>query len=111
MAVPAHDERDFEFGSKFGLTIPVVVQREDKRNLNAETQRAESSEEKKEGPFTEYGVSVNSGKYSGLKSEEAIERMASDAEAKGFGKKETIFLLRLWGISRQRCWGTPSTVE
>jgi leucyl-tRNA synthetase len=53
---------------------------------------------------------VNSGKYSGLKSEEAIERMASDAEAKGFGKKETIFRLRDWGISRQRYWGTPIPV-
>jgi leucyl-tRNA synthetase len=110
MAVPAHDERDFEFASKFGLPIPVVVQREEKRNPNAETQRAQSSEEKKEGPFTEYGISVNSGKYSGLKSEDAIERMASDAEAKGFGKKETIFRLRDWGISRQRYWGTPIPV-
>ena len=110
MAVPAHDERDFEFASKFGLPIPVVVQREEKRNPNAETQRAQSSEEKKGEPFTEYGVSVNSGKYSGLKSEEAIERMASDAEAQGFGKKETIFRLRDWGISRQRYWGTPIPV-
>jgi leucyl-tRNA synthetase len=110
MAVPAHDDRDFEFAVKFGLPIPVVVQREEKRNPNAETQRARSSEEKAEGPFTEYGVSVNSGKYSGLKSEDAIERMASDAEARGFGKKETIFRLRDWGISRQRYWGTPIPV-
>jgi leucyl-tRNA synthetase len=110
MAVPAHDERDFEFAVKFGLPIPVVVQREEKRNPNAETQRAQSSEEKTGGPFTEYGVSVNSGKYSGLKSEDAIERMASDAEAHGFGKKETIFRLRDWGISRQRYWGTPIPV-
>jgi leucyl-tRNA synthetase len=110
MAVPAHDERDFEFATKFGLPIPVVVRREEKRNPNAETQRAQSSEEKKEQPFTEYGVSVNSGKYSGLKSEEAIEQMASDAEARGFGKKETIFRLRDWGISRQRYWGTPIPV-
>jgi len=110
MAVPAHDERDFEFASKFGLPIPVVVQREEKRNPNAETQRTQSSEEQREEPFTDYGVSVNSGKYSGLKSEEAIERMASDAEARGFGKKETIFRLRDWGISRQRYWGTPIPV-
>jgi leucyl-tRNA synthetase len=110
MAVPAHDERDFEFASKFGLPIPVVVQREEKKKDNAETQRAQSSDEKTEGPFTEYGVSVNSGKYSGLKSEEAIERMASDAEAGGFGKRETIFRLRDWGISRQRYWGTPIPV-
>jgi leucyl-tRNA synthetase len=107
MAVPAHDERDFEFATKFGLPVPVVVRREERSKDNAETQ---SSEEKKEGPFTEYGVSVNSGPYSGLKSEDAIERMASDAEAKGFGKKETIFRLRDWGISRQRYWGTPIPV-
>jgi leucyl-tRNA synthetase len=110
MAVPAHDERDYEFATKFGLPVPVVVQREEKRKDNAETQKAQISEEKKEGPFTEYGVSVNSEPYSGLKSEDAIERMASDAEAKGFGKKETIFRLRDWGISRQRYWGTPIPV-
>src|SRR5579883_2993722 len=60
--------------------------------------------------FTEYGISVNSGAYSGLKSEEAIERMAADAEKGGFGKKETIYRLRDWGISRQRYWGTPIPV-
>jgi leucyl-tRNA synthetase len=121
MAVPAHDERDFEFATKFGLPIPVVVKRKEKR-FNAEgAENAEFAEKKTQGPgakpapgppspFTEYGVSVNSGKYSGLKSEEAIERMASDAEAKGFGKKETIFRLRDWGISRQRYWGTPIPV-
>ena len=110
MAVPAHDERDFEFATKFGLPIPVVVQREEKR-ANAEgAESAEFAEKKKQGAFTEYGVSVNSGPYSGLKSEDAIERMASDAEAKGFGKKETIFRLRDWGISRQRYWGTPIPV-
>jgi len=61
-------------------------------------------------PYTEYGISVNSGKYSGLKTEDAIEKMASDADAAGFGKKETIFRLRDWGISRQRYWGTPIPV-
>jgi len=122
MAVPAHDERDFEFASKFGLPVPVVVARNDRKRINAEgAENAEFAEKKTQAPgattapgaptlFTEYGVSVNSGKYSGLKSEEAIERMASDAEAGGFGKKETIFRLRDWGISRQRYWGTPIPV-
>jgi leucyl-tRNA synthetase len=110
MAVPAHDERDYEFATKFGLPVPVVVKREEKR-INAEgAGSAEFAEKKDQGPFTEYGISVNSGEYSGLKSEDAIERMASDAEAKGFGKKETIFRLRDWGISRQRYWGTPIPV-
>jgi leucyl-tRNA synthetase len=107
MAVPAHDERDFEFAKKFGLPIPVVVEtavREEKPNAERQTvaERAE--------PFTEYGISVNSGSYSGLKSEDAIENMAADAEARGFGKKETIYRLRDWGISRQRYWGTPIPV-
>jgi leucyl-tRNA synthetase len=61
-------------------------------------------------PYVEYGISVNSGKYSGLKTGDAIEAMAADAEAGGFGKKETIFRLRDWGISRQRYWGTPIPV-
>jgi leucyl-tRNA synthetase len=124
MAVPAHDERDFEFATKFGLPIPVVVQREEKSfnpEGTEEERRGHGEGKKTQDPgakpapgapsaFTEYGVSVNSGKYTGLKSEEAIEKMASDAEAKGFGKKETIFRLRDWGISRQRYWGTPIPV-
>jgi leucyl-tRNA synthetase len=113
MAVPAHDERDFEFASKFGLPVPVVVQPANSLQSTADsnaTPRAQAGMPVPQGPFTEYGVSVNSGQYSGLKSEDAIERMASDAEAKGFGKKETIFRLRDWGISRQRYWGTPIPV-
>jgi leucyl-tRNA synthetase len=107
MAVPAHDERDFEFAKKFGLQIPVVVEPAAKEEKpNAEKQSAAEQTE----PFTEYGISVNSGPYSGLKSEDAIERMAADAEARGFGKKETIYRLRDWGISRQRYWGTPIPV-
>ena len=149
MAVPAHDERDFEFATKFGLKIPVVVEKEglateaqraqskernEGRNSEASGAKAHSSAESlsdlkfrppKEDPkspdaqsgagapkeaYTEYGISVNSGPYSGLKTEEAIEKMAADAEARGFGKKETIYRLRDWGISRQRYWGTPIPV-
>jgi leucyl-tRNA synthetase len=111
MAVPAHDERDFEFAKKFGLPIPVVVTTG--KNFNTEGTEKEHrghGDSKPAQPFIEYGYSVNSGPYSGLKSEDAIERMASDAEAKGFGKKETIFRLRDWGISRQRYWGAPIPV-
>ncbi|HXC46988.1 MAG TPA: leucine--tRNA ligase [Candidatus Sulfotelmatobacter sp.] len=111
MAVPAHDERDFEFAVKFGLPIPVVVAKEKSFNTEGTEKEYRGHRDSKPAePFTEYGYSVNSGKYSGLKSEEAIEKMASDAEAKGFGKKETIFRLRDWGISRQRYWGTPIPV-
>jgi leucyl-tRNA synthetase len=101
MAVPAHDERDFEFARKFALPIPVVVE----KAAGSSTKSHDPSE-----PFTDYGVSVNSGHYSGLPSADAIEKMAADAEARGFGKKETIFRLRDWGISRQRYWGTPIPV-
>ncbi len=114
MAVPAHDERDFEFCKKYGLPIPVVVEAES-NPPGAKTQEVTSKSvgartEEPAAPFTDYGVSVNSGKYSGLKTEDAIEKMAGDAEAGGFGKKETIFRLRDWGISRQRYWGTPIPV-
>jgi leucyl-tRNA synthetase len=110
MAVPAHDERDFEFAKKFGLPIPVVVEPAGREESpDAQTQSTQGVHEQT-GPFTEYGISVNSGPYSGLKSEEAIEKMGADAEARGFGKKETIYRLRDWGISRQRYWGTPIPV-
>jgi leucyl-tRNA synthetase len=123
MAVPAHDERDFDFAKKFGLAIPVVVEaveenrREKSRSLASETSLGMTSGQSTQAgvpvplePFTDYGVSANSGPYSGIKSGEAIEKMASDAEAQGFGKRETIFRLRDWGISRQRYWGTPIPV-
>ncbi len=105
MAVPAHDERYFEFAKKFGLRIPVVVSKQD-----FTTEDTESAAEEPKEAYTGYGISVNSGPYSGLATEAAIEKMASDAEAGGFGKKETIYRLRDWGISRQRYWGTPIPV-
>ena len=125
MAVPAHDERDFEFAKKFGLKIPVVVRKAvessklkvesngEQKSFNTEATEEEHRGRREDSPaeaFTEYGISVNSGPYSGLATEAAIEKMASDAEAGGFGKKETIYRLRDWGISRQRYWGTPIPV-
>jgi leucyl-tRNA synthetase len=101
MCVPAHDERDFEFATKYGLAIPIVVQPNDGAVLN---------NEKLKEAFTEYGKSVNSGPYSGLTTEEALDRMLAEAEAEGFGKRETVFRLKDWGISRQRYWGTPIPV-
>ena len=120
MAVPGHDERDFEFATKFGLPILKVVEEEKKdpplktkiegAAPIGERQNQNPASAKLEKPFTEYGVSVNSGLYSGMGSAEAIEKMSSDAEARGFGKNETIFRLKDWGVSRQRYWGTPIPV-
>jgi leucyl-tRNA synthetase len=101
MCVPAHDQRDFEFAAKYGLAKPIVVQPDKDEALTPESLDA---------AFTEYGKSVNSGPYSGLSSERASETMTADAEAREFGKGETIFRLKDWGISRQRYWGTPIPV-
>ncbi|HZC65472.1 MAG TPA: leucine--tRNA ligase, partial [Candidatus Dormibacteraeota bacterium] len=89
MAVPAHDERDFEFATKYHLPKPVVVIKEASPHAEKEMAKVEHAE--REVPptldqaFTEYGVSVNSGPYSGLETAAAIEKMASDAQAQGFG--------------------------
>jgi leucyl-tRNA synthetase len=101
MAVPAHDQRDYEFAGKYRLPVKVVIQ-----PVDAPPLRAESMSE----AYTEYGRVVNSGPYVGLTSEEAIARMTADAAAKGFGYGQTAYRLKDWGISRQRYWGTPIPV-
>jgi leucyl-tRNA synthetase len=101
MAVPAHDERDFDFAEKYHIPIKLVVQPAHEAPL-----RPDQLNE----PYTEYGRLVNSGPYTGLTSEEAIARMTADAQAKGFGSAETSYRLKDWGISRQRYWGTPIPV-
>jgi leucyl-tRNA synthetase len=108
MAVPAHDERDFEFATKYGLPKPIVVVPETEDPPSKTEGRAPARPI--ETTFTEYGISVNSGPFSGLKSEDAIAKMTAFAEQKGSGRAETIYRLRDWGISRQRYWGTPIPV-
>jgi leucyl-tRNA synthetase len=101
MAVPAHDERDFEFCRKYGLPIvPVIRPREGALAVEAEMNEA----------FCDYGVVENSGPWSGLTSEEARRRMAEYAQEKGFGQASITYRLKDWGISRQRYWGTPIPV-
>ncbi len=98
MAVPAHDQRDFEFCTAYGLPIRTVIVPAD---------GAGASPSAPAEAFVEYGKLVNSGPYSGLSSQQAIERMTRDAEAKGFGQGTVQYRLKDWGISRQRYWGTP----
>jgi leucyl-tRNA synthetase len=103
MAVPAHDERDFEFCRKYGLPVRVVIQPQIGEPLVEEKMTVAFSE-------NENGKLVNSAEFNGLSPEEAIVKMTAFAEKKGFGKGEIVYRLRDWGISRQRYWGTPIPV-
>ena len=100
MSVPGHDERDFEFAKKFGLSIMQVIEPDG---------REESAEEKAglEEAFTEKGKLVNSDVWDGKTSSDALGEMAIFAENKGFGETAITYRLRDWGISRQRFWGSP----
>ncbi|MCL2835980.1 MAG: leucine--tRNA ligase [Defluviitaleaceae bacterium] len=95
MAVPAHDERDFEFASKYGLVIRRVIARdEDDTGIM-------------EAAYAGEGVMVNSGFINGQKSKDAIESVANHLEKEGLGKKTVNYKLRDWVFSRQRYWGEP----
>jgi leucyl-tRNA synthetase len=99
MSVPAHDERDYEFAKKYGLDVRIVIlPRHHEQGQHEETTL----------PYTAMdSLLINSGEFSGLGNQEAIQRMTQHAEQNGFGKKTVTYRLRDWGISRQRYWGTP----
>jgi leucyl-tRNA synthetase len=99
MAVPAHDQRDFDFARKYDIEIKAVIQPEDqvKKLIGSEMEEA----------YAGKGNLINSCKYNGLNVEEAFDKMADDFSKEGFAKVETNYRLRDWLISRQRYWGAP----
>ncbi len=104
MAVPAHDERDFEFANKYNLPIKAVIKATNNVSTPTPTLPLHG-----EGmlPFTEHGILFNSGEFNGLNFTDSIEAIASVLNIKNLGKKRTQFRLRDWGVSRQRYWGCP----
>ncbi|MBI4848589.1 MAG: leucine--tRNA ligase, partial [Nitrospirae bacterium] len=103
MAVPAHDQRDFDFAKKYDLPVKEVIVKDN----SSEEQKSKSAEG---SAFEDDGVLINSAQFSGLPSKEAREKIADHIEQKGLGKKVVNYKLRDWGISRQRYWGTPIPV-
>lgn len=91
MAVPAHDERDFEFAKKYNLPVKVVIKKTDDDTL----------------PMVEHGVLFDSGEFDGLDFDGASAAIATALSAKNLGKRRTQYRLRDWGVSRQRYWGCP----
>ncbi|HEX2830389.1 MAG TPA: leucine--tRNA ligase [Burkholderiales bacterium] len=96
MAVPAHDQRDFEFATQYKLPIREVIKPKD-GELELPLKEA----------YVDYGVNINSGKYDRLEYQQSVDAIAADLAAKGLGEKRVLYRLRDWGISRQRYWGCP----
>ncbi len=97
MAVPTHDQRDFEFAKKFNLPLIVVISPKDKTLDPATMTEA----------YVDEGILVNSGQFNGMENTKVLESIADFLEKEGKGKRTIQYRLRDWGISRQRYWGAP----
>ncbi|MCG6879757.1 MAG: leucine--tRNA ligase [Deltaproteobacteria bacterium] len=97
MAVPTHDQRDFEFARKYSLKLRVVIKPED----------AELTEKDMTEAYVDQGILVNSGPFNGQRNLEALDSIADYLEEQGIGHKTVNYRIRDWGISRQRYWGAP----
>ncbi|MGS2743756.1 leucine--tRNA ligase [Halomonas sp. LS-001] len=100
MAVPAHDQRDWEFATKYGIDILPVIATEDG-----------STPDLSEGAYTEHGTLINSGEFDGLTFEAAFDTIAAKLAEMGRGEVKTNYRLRDWGVARQRYWGAPIPVK
>lgn len=108
MGVPAHDQRDFEFAAANGLPVAVVIQPAD--DSTPEQEQAFAALTEGRAAFTGKGVLVQSGRYTGLASDDATARIAADLARGGMGGTTVNYRLRDWGLSRQRYWGCPIPV-
>ncbi len=98
MAVPAHDQRDFEFARKYGIAIKVVIEPPNGRKLNPDTMEA---------AYVDDGIMVSSGPFSGRNNREAMDDLINYLDRNGYGRRTVTYRLRDWLLSRQRYWGAP----
>ena len=97
MAVPAHDQRDFEFANKYKLPVMQVIKNEENNEIDKEA-------------YLEKNILINSGEFDGLKFDEAFLSIEKKAKELDCGERQTNYRLRDWGVSRQRYWGAPIPV-